>query len=700
MEGFDNNNMPVNSGDPGMQNGSDIQNTAGMPENAGFPDASSAMPQNSIAPDASSAMPQNSAAPDASSAMPQNSAVPDASSAMPQNSAAPDASSAMPQNSVAPDAANMQQNFGMPGVSGGQDAAPQGGVFNPTSSDYMSPVFMQTPPADPAPSGKKKKIWPLVVGLAALVLVGGGVILFLMRDVIANSIAKSSKTPEEYLRYVVEKQDWDKSLKGYEEAYKQLGEMDQMKMEGEMRLQMSDDMLDNTEKLIEEAIEKRNSYYTYYWDDDDSGKTDIRLDAWQDIALKFEGQRGEQGASAMQAVQLKDKDYLITLEEKYDADKSTAYIRIPQVNEDYAAINLSNFLKDDELDMVNSLFASNGGGFSAMPTPKALKSMKERYLTAVLDQVDDVDMNDDKLEVNGQSMKCTVLTVEFDEELQKSIAKAVIEEMINDSDLEDLFYNFMKEANVESQGVDPDTIWEQFIKGLEDAETQLDDYTTSFEPDIQIYVNNKGNIVGLSMEEGKDSLMFGYIVKGTKAWFEVSAVSGKNELFSVKGEGSVGINGANMKGTLFIEEADELEIPFSVENVSDKGGTFRMELEPICDIIRDEADDDDVDDLMDMLEGELVLEIKSSELEGSQSFYIENDGEKQIGISYIFKLSKAGEIEFPANKETVKINSTMELLPYVGDCDLDELVDILEQLGLPESSGDELRDEFKYIKTY
>ena len=652
MEGFDNNNMPVNSGDPGMQNGSDIQNTAGMPENAGFPDASSAMPQNS--------------------------AVPDASSAMPQNSAAPDASSAMPQNSVAPDAANMQQNFGMPGVSGGQDAAPQGGVFNPTSSDYMSPVFMQTPPADPAPSGKKKKIWPLVVGLAALVLVGGGVILFLMRDVIANSIAKSSKTPEEYLRYVVEKQDWDKSLKGYEEAYKQLGEMDEMKMEGEMRLQMSDDMLDNTEKLIEEAIEKRNSYYTYYWDDDDSGKTDIRLDAWQDIALKFEGQRGEQGASAMQAVQLKDKDYLITLEEKYDADKSTAYIRIPQVNEDYAAINLSNFLKDDELDMVNSLFASNGGGFSAMPSPKALKSMKERYLTAVLDQVDDVDMNDDKLEVNGQSMKCTVLTVEFDEELQKSIAKAVIEEMINDSDLEDLFYNFMKEANVESQGVDPDTIWEQFIKGLEDAETQLDDYTTSFEPDI----------------------MFGYIVKGTKAWFEVSAVSGKNELFSVKGEGSVGINGANMKGTLFIEEADELEIPFSVENVSDKGGTFRMELEPICDIIRDEADDDDVDDLMDMLEGELVLEIKSSELEGSQSFYIENDGEKQIGISYMFKLSKAGEIEFPANKETVKINSTMELLPYVGDCDLDELVDILEQLGLPESSGDELRDEFKYIKTY
>ena len=119
--------------------------------------------------------------------------------------------------------------------------------------------------------------------------------------------------------------------------------------------------------------------------------------------------------------------------------------------------------------MVNSLFASNGGGFSAMPSPKALKSMKERYLTAVLDQVDDVDMNDDKLEVNGQSMKCTVLTVEFDEELQKSIAKAVIEEMINDSDLEDLFYNFMKEANVESQGVDPDTIWEQFIKGLEDA---------------------------------------------------------------------------------------------------------------------------------------------------------------------------------------------------------------------------------------
>ena len=125
-----------------------------------------------------------------------------------------------------------------------------------------------------------------------------------------------------------------------------------------------------------------------------------------------------------------------------------------------------------------------------------------------------------------------------------------------------------------------------------------------------------------------------------------------------------------------------------------------MELEPICDLIRDEAKDDEVDELLDLLEGDFVVEIKRNDMDVTESFYIDNDGEKQIGISYSIKLSKADDLEFPTNKQTVKVNSTMELLPYLGDCDLDELVDALEQLGLPKNTADELREELEYVKSY
>ncbi len=648
MEGFDDNNMPVTPGNTDTPNGTDMQNTGDVSGNTNIPDAAAG--QVSV------------------------------SETFPAMGAA-------------------QGTDSFSGASASQDFSQQGGVFNSGSSDYMSPVFMQTPPADPGSGKKKKKIWPLVVALVAVVLVGGGVILFLMKDVIANSIAKSSKSPEEYLQYVVENQDWDKSLKGYETAYKQMADMDQMKVEGEVRFQMSEDIMEATEDAISDYINKSNSYYSYYWDDDDKGNTDIRLDAWQDIALKFEGQRGEDGASAMQAIQLKDKDYLLTIEEMYDASKSTAYIRVPQINEDYAAVKLSNFLKDDELDLINGIFAGNSNVYNAMPSPKVVSSMKERYMAAILEQIEDVDMSEDKLVINGQSQKCTVLSFEYDEDLQKNIMLAVIKEMQNDSDLEDAFYNFMKESAVGTD-VDPDEIWEQIMAELEKAETALDDYEADVEPEIQLYVDNKGKIIGGSMIDGKDVLLGGYIVKGGKAYFELSATQGKKELFSVTGEGSVGLSGVSMKGTIFIEEADELEIPFSVENVSDKGGVFRLELEPICDLIRDEAKDDEVDELLDLLEGDFVVEIKRNDMDVTESFYIDNDGEKQIGISYSIKLSKADDLEFPTNKQTVKVNSTMELLPYLGDCDLDELVDALEQLGLPKNTADELREELEYVKSY
>ena len=600
----------------------------------------------------------------------------------------------VPAPSVVPDQVSSSDTA----ASAGQGASPSTPLFSSDkgdSAEYMQPLFMPTPPASEPPK-KKIKIWPLVVALVALLLIAGGLIAFLMRDVISNSIAKSSKSPEEYMKYVVDKQPWDKVFDGYEEAVKQMNDLGDMKTEGEMRLQMSEDMLEVVEDGVSDVI-KSARRYSYYWNDDED--VDLRLDAWRDIALKFEFQQSDSGLSAMQAVQLKDKQPILSLEEMYDTSKSTAYIRMPQINEDYASVKLSNILKDDELELVNEMLGSGKSMVNAIPSPKDMKSMYHRYIDVMLDQIEDVVMSNDTLTVNGETTKCTVLSFTLDEELQKSMTLALIDEIKNDDELEDMFYNFAKEASM-GQDIDPDELWDELIESLEREEERLDDFETDVEPDISVYVDNKGRIIGMSMADFKDELLIGYIQKGTKVWFEFRGTSGKDDLFALTGTGKAGMSGVSMEGTLMINGDDEIELPFSVENISDKGGTFRMDMEPLCDLIRDAAKDDVVDDIMDILEGELVVSVQRKELEVREEMYIETKGEKQIGVSYIASLSKAGDIEFPTNKQSVKVNSTMEILPYLGDCDLGKLVDALETLGLPKEDAEELRNDLDMLDMY
>ena len=588
-------------------------------------------------------------------------------------------------------------SFNQQGAAPGAPAASSSPIFggSDTPSAYMNPVFMQAPPVNEPPK-KKGKALPVILGIVAVFVIGIVVMLILMRDVIANSMAKSSKSPEEYMRYVVEKQPWNKMTEGYDEVFKQVSDMDNMKMEGEVRFNMSEDMLDVTESALEDAILSSSSYYYY-----GLGKNfDLRLDAWQDIAFKFETQRSDSGFSAMQAIQLKDKDYLLSLEEMYDPDKSTAYIRSPQLNEDYASVKLSNFFKDEEIDMINQLFGSNKDMYAVLPDSRTMNNMRERYLNAMLDQIEDVEMEDDSLEINGQSMKCTVLSFELDEDLQKDLMLAIIDELKNDDDIEDIFYNILKETPGATD-MDPDEIWDKFVDELEKAEDQIDDYEASVELDVSMYVDNKGNIVGMSIGDSKDVLLAGYIRKGNKLWFEMSANSGKKQPLAITGEGKVGVSGLNMDCLVALhDDDDDFEVPFYLENVGKNGGTFRMELEPFCDIIRDQVKDDTVEDILDLFDGDLVISSQNKDLESKCSMSVENKGETQLGISYQLKISKGDEIEFPSNKQTVKVNSALEVMPYLGDCDIEALADILEKLGLPEEYADEIRDSADILNYY
>ena len=576
-----------------------------------------------------------------------------------------------------------------------EQPAQNGNDYYMPQKGNISSAFVQSHPENIQPPEKKKPIWPLIAALVLLLLVAGGIIAFLKRDTIANTWASMTMEPDEYFRYVVKKQlGTGDLLDEYDKSAAELAKLKDLKMEGEFRLNINDDIRTVLEGTVSEEYNRYKNRLGVYGG---STTTTVDLSAYKDIALVWEMEQSGGVYSAMQALQIKNKDYLISLEEMYDSDSSTAYFRIPQANEEYAGVTLSNFLKEDDIEKLNDVLDNGKKMQNALPSSKTIKGIYERYFDLMLDQIKDVEKETEQIEVNGVKQKLTALKFVLDEDTQRSMAEELLNELKNDGELEDMIYDLAKQSGA---GDDADLLWKEMENSIDEALDKLDDTEFDLEPEVTMYVASDGKIAGILVEEGKDHVFAGWIRKGTKIYCELSCVEGKKDLLALNGSGSMGLKGLNMDFHTEIEEED-LEFDFSLENVGLNGGTFRMDMEPFIDKAIDASKGDkDLKKVLNLLDGELVITAKNEGLKSSVSYSLEDGGERIVGLDYSMTVSESKGIELPGKRDVTEIDSTMELLPYLQDCDLVNLIDAAETLGLPSEATQELRSEVKQLQYY
>ncbi len=620
-------------------------------------------------------------------------------------------------------------------------AANNGGILNGYVMDAngYTQSFSQGNPGGGAPQAPKKKniVLPIVLGVVGVLVVVGGVLGFVFRGVLANAWARMTKSPEEYTRYVLEKNliDNDALWKNYEESYDQMADLKGIKVSGEVRLEMSKDVIGMIEDAYTDYQNRRFSYssgYEYYdeyyeyiqeewekdnydyldyedWvktydpgDDDDGGAPAIQLGALSDIALIYELERNEDTIRAMEALQLSDDDYLLTMNEIYDSDKSELYLQMPEINKDYAKIELDEFLDEDELEQVNDVLFSNDRLEKQLIEPKVARSMYKRYMDVLLSAIDDVDEKTDTLEVAGEEQKCVALKFTVDGDTAKETARGLIETMMDDDDLRQYLTDYMSSFYMSSYlPTQADDFWDEFVEEMEQALEDLDDQDMDGELECTIYVSNLGTIIGLNMEsDDGDEVFFGYVVNKGKLYAEARATQEDEDVIRLEGTGKVGTSGASADFTLYLGQDIDREFEFALSEVTPKGGVFTMDLSQFYKLAQDDIDEEMEDFAKLIKDGTLRIEYHGDGKKLDTSVAIMDDDDKVIGISWKMEVGDAGKMELPSSKETETVKDEDDLVEYLFDSDLDVFVDKLEVLGLPKDSADEMREEIEEAKQW
>ncbi|MBR5421478.1 MAG: zinc ribbon domain-containing protein [Lachnospiraceae bacterium] len=555
---------------------------------------------------------------------------------------------------------------------------------------------MNAPKPKPARSSRLglKILIPVVILLliAAVVVFAG--------PFIANTFMKLTSSPEDYCRYVLKKNlvgsPAVKTLYG-DYIYDRVKNYNDSGISGELGITLSDDAQDMLEDDLHiDGIESLSDVKLAYEQNRKGDKM-----AWE---LKFSS----------------GKKSILTVKAAYDGKEEALYFNIPEVNTQYAKVELGDVLEDEQLEQLDLILNSGEAWAKALPEPKQLQKIVDRYLKIAIAQIDDVKKKDENLKIGGVKQKSTALTIEIDEELIQNIVEAICEEAVEDKELEDIFFNIVDVAlDMEKNGIPMiekifgsaryadfsgygddrskyiQFFWDYFVDALEEAEDHIDKINFGDEEyELKLYVSSTGQVQGgeLSMEDSDSDWKVSsvYALNGTRFGYEAFYEYNdkwSEDRYELTGEGK--LSGGKLKAEFELASSNSSKtLEFAVDNMK------------VADLLRGKA------------EGELSVELDQfgsvlkrtplSELDDQTAVIHFALDKKKTGVDFLLrdgkdefaKLSlsgsfgKAGSISVPSDSKCDEIGDADDFLDYIDDCDFEDLADDLEDLGMPEEVAD------------
>ena len=383
---------------------------------------------------------------------------------------------------------------------------------------------------------------------------------------------------------------------------------------------------------------------------------------------------------------------LATLRLVTDFAEDKIYLGLPGLSEDYLAVDLDD--ADVDAEQFEKAFALLSGEQTKklqekMPDPDAVVDFLDKYLTLALEQLEDVEKNTEKVEIDGISQKMTVISVDISEEDAQKMAIAVLEELKEDKEAKELleqlidYYDEVAELSGEELELpDVDEIFEQIpdaIDELEDLDADTDDVLR-----YSVYLDNKDNLCGRCLEDLEDDAFVISTLKATKGKKFASEFKIESEGQALVVEGS-----GNDKESVYVVEFDEMEL-FTVEvsgldeSALKKGqliGEFRLTLsDEVTNMLKQNLGSE-VGALISIAEPSLHLTYQKDSAE--IGLYM---GDKLIvSLASTAKKNKAGNVEIPENTLDPE-----EAEDFLSGLEIDKLIDNLEKAGVPDDYVDAL----------
>ena len=521
-----------------------------------------------------------------------------------------------------------------------------------------APVAPVKPPKQPKPkkekSGKKVSAGLIIVIAVLAVVLAVGAVFFFSKSA-RNAVKKAFSSDEDYFRSVEQNaiEDLvDMLCTAYESDVLELLDF----YKSEFALNCDIDVKKDADEFLEKLYKATNKSADLTWIS--SGKLEATI-GMKDEAIQLKG-----GLTA-------NKKTLFDFDVVADLNDAMAYIGLPLLNKDYAAVDLlDKFDPDQILDKLDQIKALK----DALPTTKEIKKLTSKYAEIALKNIKKVSnvKKDVKLSVGKAKGEYTRYRVILDEDVMMDIMDAVCNAILDDKEIEDILVRIEDTGIMGEEGF-VDNFYEKVENYLNNLEKQ-----SYKEMTLEVYVDGAGDIVAQHIfdEDSKLKYAYQYVIGDDKS-FGFEAGSYRNdelrEGIAVNGE----YDGSKLSGTAeyYKSGSSRNSIEFQDVNVrklisGNPSGKIEYNLATLMSMstLRD------YDIVIDF---DLIVKNSKAKAEIKE-------GEKTlVNIDLTLKKSSASSIKAPSN--SVDISDNNDLKDFLEDLDFEKMLDNCEAAEMPDT---------------
>ena len=377
----------------------------------------------------------------------------------------------------------------------------------------------------------------------------------------------------------------------------------------------------------------------------------------------------------------------------FNTEDSEIYAQIPVLSDKYIGVNLEDSYDAEELDAV---FASLADLYEAYPDKDAVERLLYKYSTLAISCIDEVEKGKDTVEAGGVSQKCTTLQLSIRSKTLQTMAETVLKEMKQDEELKEMIKKLSK---VEGLG-DMEDLYDNYRDAIDDALDNLDYLEIDGRIAIDVYVNNKGELIGFRMKNNGGKAFFAETQKGKNFGTEFSV---ETDYYEMKLEGSGKKSGGKKSGeyTWKINGSygESYKLEFRTEDIDVEAwkngnmkGTVILPLKGFGDLL-------DVD-LSVFRRYDLAMVFDTTQSEGKIDVFLRNDKENVASLLVEFKSGSGKKADMPGKSEAVMIEDADDLEDWLDTVDIDDLIDKLEKADMPSELIDGIEDAYDSLSYY
>ncbi len=559
------------------------------------------------------------------------------------------------------------------------DVVPQDEA-EPILESVAEPVVEPEVNVEPAPKKakkkmtKKKKFTILGIVAALVAVIATGSILFW--DYVENFVVKTVSSPQQYYQFVEEK-NVNELSETIGSAFGQLNEVFAKEAAAGAKTEISVQLGD----VIIDALVK------------ESGVDKAQL-AWaSNFGITANSSSKDGATSSNMALNINNKP-IINIELVMKLEDMSYYIRIPELNNEYLLFKLPEMA--DDMAVLTSLDFSE-----ILPDEKTVTTIVSKYLTTVINAIDDVEQERVTVEANGVEQSCTELTVTIDENSVVDVIEAVLKEFKDDKEIKGVIKNFYIAVNPDSSDKEFNDMYDEILDGIDDVlkETKsLKQGLGDFEIELVTWVDSKGEAIG------REFKMDGFDGEIRYLSTHNGSDVGMEGIFEYDGAGFEYIGSGKIKGTkmagnieLFVVD-DEEKISFvniaikdyDVDLIEDNyvNGTFTVTFsKDACDEMT-KSGEVPAELVKYLRNGAIELAVTSSDGKGTLKLTILYDSKVVISVSLASTEQTPANVSIPEGGK--EISDEDDMMSYIENIKFDTLKANLIAAGMPTDLADGL----------